>query len=131
LINDKTAPKLLEHDTKLIVEAANIPTSPSADSYLYENGILIVPDFIANAGDVIGSFVEYKGETEKDAFDLIAYKVSRNVKSVLAKCIMEEGENEGKTPRTVAMDIATQRVHRAMLLRRNIIEKPNEMYMIC
>jgi hypothetical protein len=43
---------------------------------------------------------------------------------------MEEGEKEGKTPRTVAMDIATQRVHRAMLLPR-IIEKSNEMYMIC
>jgi glutamate dehydrogenase (NAD(P)+) len=87
----------------LIVEAANIPTSPSADSYLYENGVLIVPDFIANAGGVIGSFVEYKGGTEKDAFDIIAYKVSRNVKSVLAKSIMEEQAKEGKTPRTVAM----------------------------
>jgi glutamate dehydrogenase (NAD(P)+) len=127
-INDKTAPKLLEHDTKVIVEAANIPTSPSADSYLYENGILIVPDFIANAGGVIGSFVEYKGGTEKDAFDLIAYKVSRNVKSVLAKCIMEEGEKDGKTPRTFAMDIATQRVHRAMLLRRGALTIAREAF---
>jgi glutamate dehydrogenase (NAD(P)+) len=100
------------------VEAAIIPTSPSADSYLYENGVLIVPDFIANAGGVIGSFVEYKGGTEKEAFDIIAYKVSRNLKSVLAKFIMEEREKEGKTPRAVAMDIAKQRVYRAMLLRR-------------
>jgi glutamate dehydrogenase (NAD(P)+) len=92
-INDKTAPKLLEHDIKVIVEAANIPTSPYADSYLYENGVLIVPDFIANAGGVIGSFVEYKGGTEKDAFDIIAYKISRNVKSVLAMSIMEEQTN--------------------------------------
>jgi glutamate dehydrogenase (NAD(P)+) len=127
-INDRTAPKLLEHDIKLIVEAANIPTSPFADSYLYENGVLIVPDFIANAGGVIGSFVEYKGGTEKEAFDIIAYKVSRNVKSVLAKCIMEERAKEGKTPRTVAMDIATQRVYRAMLLRRGALAIAREAF---
>ncbi len=127
-INDMTASKLLEHDTKVIVEAANIPTSPSADSYLYENGVLIVPDFIANAGGVIGSFVEYKGGTEKDAFDIIAYKVSRNVKSVLAKCIMEERAKEGKTPRTVAMDTAKQRVHRAMLLRRGALAIAREAF---
>jgi glutamate dehydrogenase (NAD(P)+) len=127
-INGKTASKLFEHDIKLIVEAANIPTSPSADSYLYENGILIVPDFIANAGGVIGSFVEYKGGTEKDAFDIIAYKISRNVKSVLAKSIMEEQTKEGKTPRTVAMDIAKQRVHRAMLLRRGALAIAREAF---
>jgi glutamate dehydrogenase (NAD(P)+) len=127
-INDRTVPKLLEHDTKLIVEAANIPTSPSADSHLYENGVLIVPDFIANAGGVIGSFVEYKGGTEKDAFDVIAYKVSRNVKSVLAKSIMEEQAKEGKTPRTVAMDIAKQRVYRAMLLRRGALAIAREAF---
>jgi glutamate dehydrogenase (NAD(P)+) len=127
-INDKTAPKLLEHDIKVIVEAANIPTSPYADSYLYENGVLIVPDFIANAGGVIGSFVEYKGGTEKDAFDIIAYKISRNVKSVLAMSIMEEQTKEGKTPRTVAMDIAKQRVHRAMLLRRGALTIAREAF---
>ena len=66
VINDKTAPKLREHGVKIIVEAANIPTLPSADGgYLIKNGILIIPDFLANAGGVIGSFVEYQGRTEK------------------------------------------------------------------
>lgn len=127
-INDSTAPKLLEHGVKMIIEAANIPTSPSADSYLYENGVLIVPDFIANAGGVIGSFVEYKGGTEKEAFDLIAYKISRNIKSVLARCIMEERAKEGKSPRIVAMEIAKQRVHRAMLLRRGALAIAREAF---
>lgn len=112
----------------MIVEAANIPTSPSADRYLYENGVLIVPDIIANAGGVIGSFVEYKGGTEKDAFDIIAYKISRNVKSVLAKSIMEEKAKGNKTPRAVAMDIAKERVHRAMFLRRGALEIAREAF---
>ena len=127
-INDRTAAKLLEHGAKVVIEAANIPTSVSADRYLHENGVLIVPDFIANAGGVIGSFVEYKGGTEKEAFDLIAYKISRNVKSVLAKSIMEEPSKVDKTPRAVAMEIAKERVHRAMLLRRGALAIAREAF---
>ncbi|MDQ3835657.1 MAG: Glu/Leu/Phe/Val dehydrogenase [Thermoproteota archaeon] len=127
-INDRTAPKLLKHGTKMIVEAANIPTSSSADRRLHENGVIIVPDFIANAGGVIGSFVEYKGGTEKDAFDIIAYKISRNVKSVLAKSIMEEPANVARTPRVIAMEIAKERVHRAMLLRRGALAIAREAF---
>jgi glutamate dehydrogenase (NAD(P)+) len=127
-INERTAAKLLEHGAKVVIEAANIPTSFSADRFLHENGVLIVPDFIANAGGVIGSFVEYKGGTEKDAFDLIAYKISRNVKSVLAKSIMEEPSKEDKTPRAVAMEIAKERVHRAMLLRRGALAIAREAF---
>lgn len=127
-VNDRSAPKLLKHGTKVVIEAANIPTSLSADRYLHENGVLIVPDFIANAGGVIGSFVEYKGGTEKEAFDLIAYKISRNVKSVLAKSIMEEPAKEYKTPRAVAMEIAKERVHRAMLLRRGALAIAREAF---
>ena len=70
VINDKTAPKLLEHGVKIVVEAANLPTLPKADEYLHSNGVWIIPDFLANAGGVIGSFVEYQGRTEKDAFEL-------------------------------------------------------------
>jgi glutamate dehydrogenase (NAD(P)+) len=80
VINDKTAPKLLEHGIKIIVEAANIPTTSTADEYLNKNGVWIIPDFLANAGSVIGSFVEYQGRTEKEAFELIDYKITKNVK---------------------------------------------------
>ena len=37
VINNKTASKLFEHGVKIIVEAANIPTLPSADEYLIKN----------------------------------------------------------------------------------------------
>jgi glutamate dehydrogenase (NAD(P)+) len=59
VINDNTAPKLLEHGIRIIVEAANIPTLPSADEYLNKNGVWIIPDFLANAGGVIGSFLNH------------------------------------------------------------------------
>jgi glutamate dehydrogenase (NAD(P)+) len=86
---------------KLIVEGANGPTSSKADSIIYEKGISVVPDILANAGGVTVSYFEwvqnrlgYKWTAErvnrrsdrimKDAFDnvfktSIDYKVSLRI----------------------------------------------------
>jgi glutamate dehydrogenase (NAD(P)+) len=131
VINDKTAPKLLEHGVRIIVEAANIPTLPSADKYLNKNGVWIIPDFLANAGGVIGSFVEYQGRTEKEAFDLISYKIAKNVKQVLAEAIVQKDKreyNEAENPRKIATEMAKQIVYRAMLLRKGAIDVAREAY---
>ncbi|MDQ3869870.1 MAG: hypothetical protein M3250_10000, partial [Thermoproteota archaeon] len=131
IINDKTAPKLLEHGVRIIVEAANIPTLPSADKYLNKNGVWVIPDFLANAGGVIGSFVEYQGRTEKEAFDLINYKITKNVKQVLAEAIVQKDKsdyNEAQNPRKIATELAKQIVYRAMLLRKGAIDVAREAY---
>lgn len=44
---------------KLIVEGANGPTSSRADSIIYEKGISVVPDILANAGGVTVSYFEW------------------------------------------------------------------------
>lgn len=44
---------------RLIVEGANGPTSPAAEEVLTKNGIVVVPDFLANAGGVIVSYFEW------------------------------------------------------------------------
>lgn len=44
---------------KLIVEGANGPTSASADRILNENGVMVVPDILANAGGVTVSYFEW------------------------------------------------------------------------
>src|ERR687890_1122957 len=131
VINDKTVPKLLEHGIRIIVEAANIPTLPSADEYLNKNGVWIIPDFLANAGGVIGSFVEYQGRTEKEAFDLISYKITKNIKQVLAEAIVQKDKSEyheSQNPRKLATEIAKQIVYRAMLLRKGAINVAREAY---
>ncbi len=43
----------------LIVEAANHPISPEADTALGDGGVIVVPDILANAGGVTGSYFEW------------------------------------------------------------------------
>lgn len=86
---------------KLIVEGANGPTSSKADNVIYEKGISVVPDILANAGGVTVSYFEwvqnrlgYKWTADrvnrrsdrimKDAFDnvyktAVDYKVSLRI----------------------------------------------------
>jgi len=89
VINSSNAKKI---QAKLIVEGANGPTSSKADNIIFEKGISVVPDILANAGGVTVSYFEwvqnrlgYKWTAErvnrrsdrimKDAFDNV-YKTS-------------------------------------------------------
>ncbi len=56
VINGKNAGKIR---AKYIVEAANGPVTPEGDAILDEKGIIVVPDFLANSGGVIGSYFEW------------------------------------------------------------------------
>jgi glutamate dehydrogenase (NAD(P)+) len=44
---------------RIIVEGANGPTTPAADEILDKNGVTVVPDILANAGGVVGSYLEW------------------------------------------------------------------------
>ncbi len=123
VINNKTAPKLVENGIKMLVEAANIPTTADACEYMHKHKIWLIPDFLANAGGVIGSFVEYQGRTEKEAFDLIEYKITKNIKEILTEAIMKE-----ENPRKIATELSKQIVYRAMLLRKGAISVAREAY---
>ncbi|MBQ7151379.1 MAG: Glu/Leu/Phe/Val dehydrogenase [Synergistaceae bacterium] len=56
VINRKTAPNI---KASYIVEGANGPITPEGDNILASNGVMIVPDFLANSGGVIGSYFEW------------------------------------------------------------------------
>jgi len=98
---------------KLVAEGANIPATPEAEELLAARGILVLPDFIANAGGVICAAVEYHGGTEAAAMTTIEEKIRANTATVL-----ETGARDKILPRAAAVRMAESRVRSAMALRR-------------
>jgi glutamate dehydrogenase/leucine dehydrogenase len=98
--------------TRLVPQGANIPCTPEAEEILHERGVLVVPDFIANAGGVICAAFEYRGGTERAAFDYIADRIRSNTRLVL------EESRDGRLPRAAAVGLAERRVRAAMQTRR-------------
>jgi glutamate dehydrogenase (NAD(P)+) len=98
---------------KLVVEGANIPLTAGAERILHERGVLVLPDFLANAGGVICAAAEYRGATPAAAFDAITEKIRSNTAAVL-----QTARTQSLTPREAAQALALARVERAMQTRR-------------
>lgn len=97
--------------SKIIVEAANIPIPLDVETELSKK-VLIVPDFVANAGGVISSWVEYIGKDSKYMYKTVKDRITKNTQLVLTK-----SKKESVNPRDAANKIATDRVREAMLKR--------------
>ncbi len=90
---------------KLIVEGSNIPMTAETEEFLHKRKVLVVPDFVANAGGVISSYVEYIGGTKEKMFKTVKEKVLNNTNLVLA-----QAKAKNLSPRTCAMKIAKDRI---------------------
>jgi glutamate dehydrogenase (NAD(P)+) len=101
---------------KIIVPGANIAITADAERVLHDQGVLCIPDFIANAGGVICGAIEYQGAPESTVFPVIDDKIGGNTRAVL-----EEAERRAILPREAATEMAKARVRRAMQWRRHNI----------
>jgi len=91
---------------RVLVEAANIPMTPAVELALVKKGIVVVPDFVANAGGVISSYVEFIGGSEQEMFKLVREKITGNTQQVFARA--KQGDL-----RSAALEIAKERVRDA------------------
>lgn len=100
-----TASNVNQVKHKLVVQGSNISMSPGIEAKLHARGTLIVPDFVANAGGVISSYVEHIGGTPKTMFKMVEGKIKKNVKAMF-----NEMDAKHMIPRDAAMRIAMERV---------------------
>jgi glutamate dehydrogenase (NAD(P)+) len=86
-ITEATAPKVR---AKIVVEGANAPTTPEGDAILNSNGILVVPDILANSGGVIVSYFEWV--QDKQNYFWSAQDVRDNLNKILMTAIVDVEE---------------------------------------
>ncbi len=112
VINEKNKDKIR---AKIIVEGANIPMRENIEDELFRKGIIIVPDFVANAGGVISSYAEYIGYSPEKMFELVEEKVTKATRKVMKKSLADK-----RNPREVAMEIAKEKVLKASGKRKTV-----------
>jgi glutamate dehydrogenase (NAD(P)+) len=125
---DILVPAALEHqitadnapnlDCRLVVEAANGPTTPQADRVLADRGIRVVPDVIANAGGVTASYFEWAQDQQKYLWDseAIAERLRKQLRQGIDR-VFASAERFDIDWRTAAQTVAIERFAAAARLR--------------
>ncbi len=103
---------------RMVVEAANGPTTPEADRILGARGVLVVPDVLANAGGVVVSYLEWIQNTQNVSWE--RSQVDSELSGRLVRAhgdVRERAAADGCSLRQAAYRVALARVARAVRLR--------------
>ena len=115
VINQETANKV---KAKYILEGANSPTTPEGEEILNDAGVIVVPDFLANAGGVIGSYFEWAQNLQ--GFSWTEEEYNKRLVDLMTDnfCkVWEYSQEHKKTMRRSAYIAAIKRVADILALR--------------
>ncbi len=103
---------------KIVVEGANGPVTPAADEILEQNGVLILPDILANAGGVIVSYFEWVQGLQEYFWK--EDEVNAKLNDIVTRAFNETWalhESKGVPMRLASYGLAVQRVAEATVTR--------------
>jgi glutamate dehydrogenase (NAD(P)+) len=97
--------------TRVVLEAANGPTTPEADRILAERGITVIPDVIANAGGVTVSYFDWVQDFSSFFWteDEINLRLDKIMVDALKK-IWDTADRHRVTLRTATFAVACERI---------------------
>jgi glutamate dehydrogenase (NAD(P)+) len=103
---------------RILVEGANSPTTPPADEILFDRGVFVIPDILANAGGVTVSYFEWVQDrqgyfwTENDVNDRL-----KHIQVAAFNDVVHYGEKHNVNNRIAAYMLAIDRVAFSLKLR--------------
>jgi glutamate dehydrogenase (NAD(P)+) len=103
---------------RMVCEGANGPTTPAADAILEGNGVLVLPDVLANAGGVVVSYFEWVQGLQEYFWK--EDEVNAKLNEIVVRAFEETWaarERAGTTLRAAAYGLAVQRVAEATTIR--------------
>ena len=103
---------------KLVLEAANHPITPEADTILQDRGVAVLPDILVNSGGVIVSYFEWTQNVQEFRWE--EQRVNTELHRIITNAYREVHQrtvSEKITPRSAAFEIGMQRVARVVELR--------------
>lgn len=115
MVNQEHAKKI---QCRVLVEAANAPTTPNAERYLLDKGIEVLPAILCNAGGVTVSYFEWKQNRQSETWD--ESLVDKRLKKVMrraAELVLETAKELNCNMRMASYAAALKRIEKVYAMR--------------
>jgi glutamate dehydrogenase (NAD(P)+) len=115
VITRENAPNI---KARIVAEAANGPTLPEADDILFDRGVMVLPDILANAGGVTVSYFEWVQDLQANFWE--EEEINEQLKRKMTRAFQEthdQAKRYNTSMRKGAYCVAVERVAEATKLR--------------